>query len=78
MNHPTAIFKRQESIEGRRPNARGSSSFLVSKEGQQKIADLDNVVVRKDVEPKITWIVRNCASSIRRRQPDRLLHGSDK
>ncbi len=29
------------------------SGFLVSKEGQQKIADLDNVVVRKDVEPKI-------------------------
>jgi hypothetical protein len=27
--------------------------FLVSKAGQQKIADLDNVVVRKDVEPKI-------------------------
>jgi ABC-type Fe3+ transport system substrate-binding protein len=38
----------------RRPNAaRLFSGFLVSKEGQQKIADLDNVVVRKDVEPKI-------------------------
>jgi iron(III) transport system substrate-binding protein len=40
--------------KARRPNAaRLFSSFLVSKEGQQKIADLDNVVVRKDVEPKI-------------------------
>jgi hypothetical protein len=29
------------------------SGFLVSREGQRKIADLDNVVVRKDVEPKI-------------------------
>jgi hypothetical protein len=29
------------------------SGFLVSKEWQQKIADLSNVVVRKDVEPKI-------------------------
>jgi hypothetical protein len=29
------------------------SSFLVSKEGQQKIADLSNIVVRKDVEPQI-------------------------
>jgi hypothetical protein len=38
----------------RRPSAaRLFSGFLVSKEGQQKIADLDNVVVRKDVEPKI-------------------------
>jgi len=41
--------------KARRPNAaRLFSGFLVSKEGQQKIADLDNVVVRKDVEPKIT------------------------
>jgi iron(III) transport system substrate-binding protein len=40
--------------KARRPNAaRLFSAFLVSKEGQQKIADLDNVVVRKDVEPKI-------------------------
>ena len=40
--------------KARRPNAaRLFSSFLVSKEGQQKIAELDNVVVRKDVEPKI-------------------------
>jgi iron(III) transport system substrate-binding protein len=40
--------------KARRPSAaRLFSSFLVSKEGQQKIADLDNVVVRKDVEPKI-------------------------
>jgi iron(III) transport system substrate-binding protein len=40
--------------KARRPNAaRLFSGFLVSKEGQQKIADLDNVVVRKDVEPKI-------------------------
>jgi len=37
-----------------RPNAaRLFSSFLVSKEGQTKIAELNNVVVRKDVEPKI-------------------------
>jgi len=40
--------------KARRPNAaRLFSGFLVSKEGQQKIADLDNVVVRKDVELKI-------------------------
>ena len=40
--------------KARRPNAaRLFSGFLVSKEGQQKIADLNNVVVRKDVEPKI-------------------------
>jgi len=40
--------------KARRPNAaRLFSTFLVSKEGQQKIADLSNVVVRKDVEPKI-------------------------
>jgi ABC-type Fe3+ transport system substrate-binding protein len=39
--------------KARRPSAaRLFSGFLVSKEGQQKIADLDNVV-RKDVEPKI-------------------------
>jgi hypothetical protein len=29
------------------------SGFMVSKAGQQKIADLSNVVVHKDVEPKI-------------------------
>ena len=41
-------------IKARRPNAaRLFSNFLVSKEGQQKLADLNNVVVRKDVEPKI-------------------------
>src|SRR6266545_7104898 len=40
------------------------SGFLVSKEGQQKIADLDNVVVRKDVEPKIALDRSNYASSI--------------
>jgi len=40
--------------KARRPNAaRLFSTFLVSKEGQQKIADLNNVVVRKDVELKI-------------------------
>jgi ABC-type Fe3+ transport system substrate-binding protein len=43
-----------EHAKARRPNAaRLFSGFLVSREGQQKIADLDNVVVRKDVEPKI-------------------------
>jgi iron(III) transport system substrate-binding protein len=41
-------------VKARRPNAaRLFANFLVSKEGQQKLADLDNVVVRKDVEPKI-------------------------
>jgi iron(III) transport system substrate-binding protein len=36
------------------PNAaRLFASFLVSKEGQTKISELNNVVVRKDVQPKI-------------------------
>ena len=40
--------------KARRPNAaRLFSNYLVSKEGQQKLAELNNVVVRKDVEPKI-------------------------
>ena len=40
--------------KARRPNAaRLFSNYLVSKEGQQKLAELSNVVVRKDVEPKI-------------------------
>src|SRR5262249_38154786 len=40
--------------KSRRPNATPLvSNVLVSKEGQQKIADLNNVVVRKDVEPRI-------------------------
>ena len=66
--------------KARRPNgARLFSGFLVSKEGQQKIADLDNVVVRKDVEPKIA-VDRSKLRVIdpARRQPDRLLHGLDK
>jgi hypothetical protein len=45
--------------------ARLFSGFLVSKEGQQKIADLDNVVMRKTSSLELPWIVRSCASSIR-------------
>jgi hypothetical protein len=52
--------------KARRPNAaRLFSGFLVPKEGQQKIADLDNVVVRKTSSLKLSWIVRSYASSIR-------------
>jgi len=40
--------------KAKRPNAaRLFASFLVSKEGQSKISELNNVVTRKDVEPKI-------------------------
>ena len=47
--HATGVLSK-----ARRPNAaRLFSNFLVSKEGQQKLAELNNVVVRKDVEPKI-------------------------
>jgi hypothetical protein len=55
------------------------SGFLVSKEGQQKIADLDNVVVRKDVEPKIA-VDRSKLRVIDPAEGNRidLLHGFDK
>jgi ABC-type Fe3+ transport system substrate-binding protein len=40
--------------KAKHPNAgRLFASFLVSKEGQAKISELNNVVTRKDVEPKI-------------------------
>jgi ABC-type Fe3+ transport system substrate-binding protein len=45
---PTGVLSK-----ARRPDAaRLFSSFLVSREDQQKIAGLNNVVVRKNVEPK--------------------------
>jgi hypothetical protein len=51
------------NMRGAAPNAAWLfSGFLVSKEGQQKIADLDNV---KTSSLKLPWIVRSCASSIR-------------
>jgi ABC-type Fe3+ transport system substrate-binding protein len=65
--------------KARRPNATQLfSGFLVSKGGQQ-IADLDNVVVRKDIEPKIA-VDRSKLRVIDPAEGNRidLLHGFDK